>query len=61
MRRLLFAHRLKWRFAALRALLRVALFTPGLSHQKCSPNAKTVTVSRLRHFGCRLVSIQIRA
>ena len=51
MRRLLCAHRLKWRLAALRAMLRVALFTPDVSHQKCVPYAKTVTVSRLRRVG----------
>jgi len=38
-RRLLCAHWLKWRLAALRVVLRVALFTPDLSHQKCVPYA----------------------
>lgn len=58
--RLLSVHRFAWRLAALRVVLRAALLTAGVSHQKSIPNAMAETVSRLWRVGCRLVAIKNR-
>lgn len=46
-----------WRLAALRVLLRVTLFTPGVGHQKGILHAKVGAPHDCRPPGCRLLSI----